>query len=620
DYFYGNYKPTKGSGSVENFLDYWKSTDKYVKEKKLPTIADAEDFGLELKNQNPITNLRQEMQAMAHRVGLMRLKTDNEAKQVGYMVAREGASVDQLQTWKKINDPVFNGYLFSPEYAKFVNNLIATNKISSNLFLKGLRQASFTFQQIKFFGSLYHLTNISKAAISDNPVGVANPSGYWQLLKSFKPVNKTDPQYKEYINLGGGHKYSIESAAEGQMMKALDKAGRGNYLGALLRLPVGIMQQKFIPASPGMIKWMFEDYIPAIKYNKFQQQVSIKQRQVKRELTDAEKIRIIKDNNNFYGEMNERLFGRSGTVTSALRLIFTAPSYGEGNFRTIFRAIPEKGHGRAAQFIYSSLLTSLVLGVVGTVIATGKWPDVPKKLSDVRDLWKIKTNLKDGNGDTVYFDQMGYAADYWSILGNMFTGQFGNIPGALTQRFAGMVASGAKLMTDLATLSEGNMVYDYKGTPMFLRTDDFTTKFSKFLQYEGLAIAPISTGTFQKSSQSGTNWLSSFFIAASGQKPTTSEAVKLTKASVQDLYALQTGKKNQQTALDKLYNENPPEAINQAKAFNRAQLTKIKQILHSQGATSISLSMLKQNYLITKLYKGAPKEGTTLKNMLQRQP
>ena len=51
DYFYGVYKDPK---MVDKFLDYWKSTERFLKKKVFPTAADAKAYGLELKNKNPV--------------------------------------------------------------------------------------------------------------------------------------------------------------------------------------------------------------------------------------------------------------------------------------------------------------------------------------------------------------------------------------------------------------------------------------------------------------------------------------------------------------------------------------------------------------------------------------
>ena len=183
-----------------------------------------------------------------------------------------------------------------------------------------------------------------------------------------------------------------------------------------------------------MIKWMFDEYIPGLKYNKWQIECDRLSEQRGRPLHDFEKQAVARNIQNFYGEMNERLLGRSGTVTSALRIIFSAPGYGEGNFRAIYGSMsvlramfpgqPKTTLGgyKNVQFIATSVANVIALSAIGTWIMTGKPPAVPKNGNDVRDLMKIKTDTVDGNGDTIYYDMAGYTSDYFSVYGNLLTG------------------------------------------------------------------------------------------------------------------------------------------------------------------------------------------------------
>lgn len=622
DYFYGTYE---NPSQVKSFLEYWRSTEGYLKEKTIPTIADAKAFGLELKDQNPITNIRSELRAVATRIGLNELKETQIKDGHNYSSKIETATSEQRRLWRPINDPVFKGMLFDPEYAKFVNSLISTNKISSNLVLKGIRQASFLTQQIKFFGSIFHMRNMMKGAVSAETGGIVNPKGWADFAKSFKPIDTTTLEYKDYTNLGGGHKYSIEYQAQEQINKVIDKMSRGNYLGGLARVPSVILGSKWIPASPGFVRWMFDDMIPSLKFDKFTRDVAEKQNSLGRNLTNTEKIDIIKKNQNFYGEMNERLFGRSGTVTSALRLVFQAPGYGEGNFRVLAKSLGEVGGGVSdiftkkktttgftnSKFVMNSFVSTLVMASVGTYFATGKWPDIPKDLESIRDLFKMKTNQKDGNGDSVFFDMMSYDNDFWAVYGNLATGQPGKILPTLSQRVSGATAVGFKAMNDMSTLFVGGMVYDFRGVPIFYKTDSFTEKFSKFLNYEFTQAQPISTSAFSTAKQKGTSAIGSAAGSVAGIRPTTSEEVKTTKASQQDLFSLQDSKKQRQLDINKLYNENPDEALKQAKQFNDEQKKKLFELLKAQGVKNITNTQLNK-YIIKNIKKGKAKMGTSI--------
>lgn len=619
DYFRGVYKATKGK-TVQGFLDYWYSTDAFTKNKTFPTAADAAAYGLELKDANPITNIKSELKVVAQRVGLKQLvdklagpiTTVDGKTQINLASSdfiRPAADVPQelVGTWKKVNDPTFNGLLADPKYTDFINNLLSTNKVSSNRFTAAIRQLTFIAQRVKFFGSAFHMVNMLKASVSEEAFGALDPRGYGDFAKGFTKIDTTDPLYKDYVNLGGGHKYSLESQAVDSRIyaNAVDKFSRGNYLGGLTKT---IADTISLPSN--FVKWMFQDYIPKLKFEKFTQDVETQASKLGRPLTDAEKITIIKQNQNIYGEMNERLFGRSGTATSVARLAFTAPGYAEGNFRVIGNVL--KANPEAAGFVIKSLMTTAIAATLTTRALSGKWPSAPKTLKDVRDLFKVKTNQKDGNGDTVYYDLMTYDNDYWSVFGNLATGQPGNIPGSVTSRFSGLVSSPTKAMTDLAAIIEGKNVVDYKNDPIYFRTDPLAVKIKKFITYEGLEAQPISTSNLGQSLTKGTGLLTAATGAFLGLRPTTSEQVKRIKAARSDLFSMQAELKNKRVELDKLVNENPQEAVRQAKAFNQAQMKKINNIYKTLGAKAqISKTELDRFYLIVNLHPTKAKTGTT---------
>jgi hypothetical protein len=71
DYFYGLYKNTR---KVSTFLKFWRTTDRYTKQKAFPTYADARAHGLHVRDPNPVRNLRREFQAIARREAMINLK------------------------------------------------------------------------------------------------------------------------------------------------------------------------------------------------------------------------------------------------------------------------------------------------------------------------------------------------------------------------------------------------------------------------------------------------------------------------------------------------------------------------------------------------------------------
>jgi hypothetical protein len=592
DYFYGSYK---NKDAVTNFLNTWKTTERYTKEKVLPTPADAAAAGLELRNPNPITNIKEELVAVARRVGMKELRSHIESQESGsFATTTDKATALQNKEWKPINDPVFGanketgakGMLFERDYANAVNNLISTNKLSQPGF-KTLREIGFINQQVKFFGSIFHLKNMVKASIADEYGGILNPKGYYNVIKSaFTKVKEADPQYQEYVGLGGGHKFSLESGAQDQMTKSFERLKSGNVVGGTLRLPAGIAE---LPVKVN--QWMFDEFIPNLKFNKYQEQVSSMSKKLGRDLTDAEKTRIIMDGQNFYGEMNERMFGRSGTATSALRIIFQAPGYGEGNLRTIVNAAT--GNKRSINFVVNSLITTVATATAGTAILTGKWPKPPKRIEDLRDLFKIDTGKKDKSGNPVMLDLMTYDKDYWMFLGNGTNAVAhllkGDYQGALDSakkvipdfeaRISSATSTNLKIMADLATVFSGGQLYDYKGDPEWNPSDTTSEKFSKFLSREWQQAGPISLSVLQQSLTAGYKPGAAGILAYLGEHPTSTQQVVESKASYKKLQDLLSVREKKQTELDKLFTTNPQKAQSEMEKFNASQKSKLRSIL-----------------------------------------
>ena len=430
-----------------------------------------------------------------------------------------------------------------------------------------------------------------KHSIASNTGGILNPKGFKDLFEGFKKYDENDPVYQEYVKLGLSHKYSMEAKAETQMTKAIENWNTGNIFGAVGRgIGSFLLQNKWIPASPGQVKWMFEDYIPTLKFERVKDNVAIKERQLGRPLTDGEKINQIRQVQQFYGEMNERLYGRSGTVTSVLRLVFMAPGYGEGNFKTTFSSMnvkdlyQGKGESRSnLKWVVNSLATTATLATIGTLVLTGKPPETPKRLEDVRDLFKIQTGKKDGSGDDIYVDLMTFDKDFWAIYGNVATGQIGKVVPELTARAQGAASTGLKVLTDLSDVVQGRVVYDYKGDPVYYTTDSFPRKVGKFLSYEMKQGAPISTSVYGQSSDKGTSTLEEAGTAITGLRPTTSEKVKEMKLIRNDLYSMKDQKQKTQIELNRMAHENPKLAEEELNKFNQEQTDRLKDIYKKLG-------------------------------------
>ena len=522
DYFYGIYKDPR---KVEKFLDHWKTTKRFTKEKKLPTVADAKAFGLDLRDPNPVNNLRSEYLAIARLEGMIDLKTSLMKSGEGDYIA---ATADAPIEWDKVHDPVFADVRVAPELAKMINNLISTNKITRIPALNTLRQTNNFLRTIKFIGSAFHLAVEAKQSLAD--------SGYLGFLhkrtatrglttgfKQGDPIFKT-PEYKDYIAHGGGHRFSIDSEAQRTFSAAIEKMGKAGGIAKGVALPFAL-PEKFV-------RWMFENYIPKVKYSKYLDTAREQEVKLKRSLTSAEKIDIIKEQQNFYGMMNERLFGRSGTVTTLLRMKFMAPGFAEGNFRSMLKAVLQWGGNegfsahRSRANIINSFIISAIAATVGTIILTGKPPKKPEKLSDIRDIFKIDTGQVDQHGRPIMIDMLTYDKDYWDVFGNLATLQPAEAAEATVRRLGGMTATTWDVLSDLNQMSMGRAVYDWKGDRVVEVTDPFLLRILKISIHELKKAEPISTNVFQQARKKGVGVALSAAMTLGGVRLTKTEQDK----------------------------------------------------------------------------------------------
>lgn len=520
DYFYGAYK---NRDDVSRFIDHWRATEKFTKEKVFPTRADAEAWGLELRDQNPITNIKRELQAVSRRASMQGILNNIEETKPSYAVKSSELTPEQRKTWSKLEDPIFSDYRFDPDYAKMVNSLLSINRVTTGSVSNALRQGARFGQQVKMFGSLFHLRNIMKGAVAAEPMGPANPKAWGSMLKAFHSgIDESDPAYLDYVNHGGGHHYSIESdATRNGLMKAFS-----HVYDEVKDTPIGKLMGKGNPLSPEFTKWMFDTYIPTIKYQGYLKEAN---RQVAAKgdaLSNAEKIAIVRRLDEMHGEMNERLFGRSGTVTSGMRLLFMAPGYAEGNFRQTARILG--GDTKALGFMAKSLAITAATAALGTRALTGHWPAQPKTLQDARDLFKVQTDQRRPNGDPLMFDMMTYEKDPMSILGNIVTGHPERIPKDLMNRFTGMISPTWRMMTHLATLFNGEVVTDQLGRPVYRTTEPWGNRLLKLIGHEGGegGMLPIGASTLTMAQREGYSPAKSLALGVAGIQPTTSEAAK----------------------------------------------------------------------------------------------
>lgn len=560
DYFYGIYKDPR---VVEKFLQHWKTTKRYTKEKKLPTVADAKAFGLDLRDPNPVNNLRSEYLAIARLEGMIDLKA-------ALMKSGEGVYIDKKELapihWDEVKEPVFRDVRMAPELAKMINNLISTNKITRQPIVNTIRQINNFLRTLKFVGSAFHLGVEAKQALADSGyLGFLHkPTGTRGLTLGFKqgdPIFQT-PEYKDYLLHGGGHRFSIDSEAQRTFTNAIDKLGKAGVIAKGVALPF-LVPEKFV-------RWMFENYIPKVKYSKYLDTVSEQEKKLGRSLKSSEKIDIVKEAQNFYGMMNERLFGRSGTVTTALRLKFMAPGFAEGNFRTILKAILQWGgdKGFSAHRSRSNIINSFIITVtaatIGTIFLTGKPPKKPEKLADIRDLFKIDTGKVDNHGRRIMIDLLTYDKDYWDVFGSIATGEPGKAISTTVRRLGGMGATTWDVMSDINQMSMGKAVYDWKGERVVEITDPFIQKVLKLSIHELKKAEPISSNVFQQARKKGVGVALSAAMTLIGVRLTKSEQDKREMEILHQIWSL----RDQQEALFWYLGgiKNPREAI---KKFNQ---------------------------------------------------
>jgi hypothetical protein len=360
--------------------------------------------------------------------------------------------------------------------------------------------------------------------------------GFTRGFRKGDPIFK-EAWYREYIGLGGGHRYSMESEAQKAFSDAIRRLNKSGQLaikaiGLPFRVPVGF------------VEWMFQSYIPKVKAGKYQFTVHEEEQRRRRSLTKAEKIDIIKEGQNFYGMMNERLFGRSGTVTTALRIPFMAPGYAEGNYRTRFMAILQWGQGesrdahRSRSNIVNSFLLSMIAATVGTLVFTGKPPKEPERLDDVRDLFKIDSGQVDRRGKKIMIDMLTYDKDYWTFFGNLGTGQPGKWLKEDWQRMGGMTSTTFDVATDILMMGQGKAVYNWKEERIVEVTDPFLQKVLKLGIHELKKVEPISVNVFQQALNRDLNLPLAAVTALAGVRLTKTEADKREQQVLTRIFSL----------------------------------------------------------------------------------
>jgi len=391
---------------------------------------------------------------------------------------------------------------------------------------------------------------------------------------------KSDPifrttEYKGYVSIGGEHRYSVESEARRAFTRAVGELnrnmGRAVKMGALpLKIPTGF------------INWMFQSYIPKVKYSKYLDVKAETEKKLGRPLNPKNPkdapilIDIIKEQQNFYGMMNERLFGRSGTVTTALRFYFLAPGYAEGNYRTMLKSLIQWGGkegfkaNRSRSNIINSWLISGIAATVATLILTGKPPKKPEQLEDARDLFKIDTGKIDAKGQRIMIDLLTYDKDYWNVAFNSLRGRPDVAMRESIRRIGGMKAPTADVIVDFALMSMGRAVYDWKGDRITEITDPWLRKAMKLTVHEIKKIEPIPMSVFKQARRREIDKTTAAIETLLGIRPTKTEKDKREQALLSKMYSLRgqreelswyIGKSSDPEGLVKRYNKTVNEIL-----------------------------------------------------------
>jgi len=559
-YFFGAYKDSPdGQRTVDSFMEYYRTSDRFAKEKTWPTYADAMAFGLQLKETNPVTNLRREMAAVMRLKAMIELRADLLASGGEKYIIRLGdkaaaVQADEFGAFQKIRDPVFDGYMVHPDLAHVVNNLIRVNQVSVNKWLRGLRGLANFGRSIKFAGSIFHMKTIAIQSLIDSGGYGAwlNPVTFGRNVKKLMTTGfkEDDPAYKtaeyhRYVRLGGGHHGSAEYAAQ-EWMDRLLRGKDANWLWKAGRLPVRAATAPFREYT----RWLFKRWIPYVKYQKYLETVARAERKHGRELTDAEHVEIIKEGANFYGMQNEKMFGRSAGMTSALRLWFSAPGFGEGNYRTMYKAVGQTHAGRSRANIPNFMLFTFLVASTITYLMTGETPEMPENFDEFRDLFKAKTGWKDAKGREVMVDMMSVDKDYleqlirpsWIAVTGRPIDASGDFVSTFFKRIGHMKASHLGPIADAYHLSSGEAVVDWKGDKVVYLTDPFLTKLQKLSIRWLREFQPISAGVAERMITQNVAPTTALITAVMGIRPTLSEKDRRVNMIARDVWELQTNK------------------------------------------------------------------------------
>ena len=598
DYFYGQWTNESLEAAKPGPLST--TTEKMLKKKEIPTVADGYAYELELRNKNIITNARSERMAVGRLISVRELATILNQPHLKRVVTVDQVYLDALKAaekagkidpktfgsdtlekykdWQIIKngphdailslrgkaEPAFKGMLFEPGTHRVITNLMSTN-LTSRGGLRTLRGIVRTLTGIKFLLPFFHLRTVVAQGIVDSGLGgflirpvqtvskvVKAGSGmdYREMSKGRKEI------YKVYINGGGHHKSSAE--AEGReivhrWILSFLKFTKGGQpfdpvwlkTSRMLGLPVS----GTFKTAQKLQNFVFDKYIPNLKFIKFEQEYLKLEERQGRKPSGSQVIDIIKEGQNFYGEMNEALFGRSPTTVSFMRLFFMAPGFREGNFRTMHKALsvawdkhggPDGRAWRSALNIPQYILFTGLVATIGNMILNDDWvkwddEDDPDRTTEdkLRDVFKVRhPSWVDNKGRPVMVDLMTTDRDYFEMLFKPAIQALSGEPGeaasslihGLGKTFTGMESILIKAGGDLGNFLQGQAIVDWKGDQIIRVTDTFLQKAITVLTHEMHHLEPIPFSVWRNSREKAMNHVLALAVAVSGTRVSLTES------------------------------------------------------------------------------------------------
>ena len=139
---------------------------------------------------------------------------------------------------------------------------------------------------------------------------------------------------------------------------------------------------------------------------------------------------------------------------------------------------------------------------------TGKLPDKPEEITDVRDMWKVDTGVVDSRGNKIMIDAMTYDKDYYRVvlaplLDAIRTKDVSKIPEgmgkAVWNRLQGMKAPSVDMVIDLMDLARGKKILDWKNDEIVDVTDTRIQKILKIIAYETKFVEPFVVSNIKQS-------------------------------------------------------------------------------------------------------------------------